>query len=293
MAARPVEDEVERGDALAAVVRGMAVAMVGSIFGSSLGFVLLVLMGRRLAPDELGLFVLALNLVNLVPQITIAGVDYAAIRYVSEARTPGAKRGAMLTPFAVAMAFNLAIGGSAFALARPLALHVFGQPHFVEGLRATALTLPLTVAAQMISAAISGLERASGELVRKVVEQGGRIAFAFAAVLAGAGVGGIVLGLAAAAAVATLACAVTLAVVLPRGGRTQPVAVRAVVGFAWPQTVATAVGRSWSLLMLAFVSNLVGAHGVAIFGIAAALSRLPGLVYNSFTYRFTPTISRL
>ncbi|MHB8471133.1 MAG: oligosaccharide flippase family protein [Gaiellaceae bacterium] len=286
-------EEAGHGGALAAIVRGMAVAMLGSVVGGGLGFVFLVVMGHELRQAEFGLFVLALNLVTSGAQLTIAGADYAAIRFVSAAPDAGAKRGAMATPIALACALNVALALLVFALARPLAVHAFHQPAFTQPLRALALVLPLTVAATMISAAISGLELASGELVRKVVEQAGRIAFAVLAVSLGLGVAGAVLGLAGAAAVATVATGLLLWRALPRGGSTARLPVRDVVAFAWPQTVANGAAQVWWLVTLAFLARYAGARGVAIFGAATALGRLPALVYNSFAYRFTPTISRL
>jgi stage V sporulation protein B len=267
--------------------------MLGSLVGGGLGFAFLIIMGHQLSQVNFGLLVLAVNLVTTGAQLTLAGADYAAIRFVAAAPTPGEKRGAMVTPIVLAFALNATLALLVFALARPIAVHALGQPRFVEPLRALALVLPLTVGATMFSAALSGLETARGELVRKVVEQGGRILFASVAIGLGFGVTGAVLGLAAAAMVALLATAALLFLALPRGGRTQRLPVRAVVRFAWPQTVANASQQVWWVVLLAFISQYAGAKGVAIFGAAAAIGRLPALIYNSFAYRFTPTISRL
>jgi O-antigen/teichoic acid export membrane protein len=291
---RPGEGlQAAHGTALASIVRGMVVAMAGSLFGGGLGFVFLVVMGRELSQTQFGLVVLAINLLTSAAALTIVGADLAAIRYIAAARTPGGKRGAMRTPLLVAVTFNVAVALLIIALARPLAVHALGQPRFATPLRVLALALPLTVAAQMLSALVSGLEKSRGELVRKVVEQGSRIVFGVTAVGLGFGVVGTVAGLAAAAFAAVVACGLLLLQALPRGGRTEALPVRSVVGFAWPQTIANAVGQVWLLVTIAFVSQWTGARGLAIFGAAAAIGRLPALVYNSFAYRFTPTISRL
>ena len=54
---------------------------------------------------------------------------------------------------------------------------VLGQAKPRDARCVLGLVLPLTVTADLLSAAVSGLELASGELVRKVTEQGGRILF--------------------------------------------------------------------------------------------------------------------
>jgi O-antigen/teichoic acid export membrane protein len=70
----------------------------------------------------------------------------------------------------------------------------------------------------MFSACLRGLERARGELLRKVVEQGGRIALGVLVIAIGFGVVGATLGMAGAAAAAAVAVGYTLWRALPRRG---------------------------------------------------------------------------
>lgn len=290
-----VEPSVDdaRGRALAAVIRGASVALLGSILGGGLGFAFPVVMAHVLPQASFGLLILALNLLLAASALGTAGADYAAIRGVAAVSEPGAKRGAMRTPIVLVLALDAGVALLLALLAGPLARHVFGQPSFVWPLRALALVLPLTVLAQMFSASLSGLERASGELVRKVVEQGGRVALAPLAVAAGLGVAGAVLGMAAAAAAAAAAVAWLLLRALPRGGRTRPVPVRGVLGFAWPQTLANGAAQLWQLANIVILAQYTSTKVVALYGAALALARLPALVYNSFSFRFSPAIARL
>lgn len=281
------------GAALAAIVRGMVVALVGSIVGGGLGFLFLVVMAHLMPQHRFGLLVLAVNILSLGSVLGVAGADYATIRYVAAAATPGRKRGAMWTPLALVVAFNAVIALILVAAARPLAEHVFDQPAMTGPLRAVAVVLPLTVAAMMLSAALSGLEQARGELVRKVAEQGGRVLIAPLLYAAGLGVAGAVAGMAAAAAVAVLCVGGILWRQLPRGGRTEWLRPRTVVSFAWPQTLANVAGQLWLNAAVIALVHYSGARAVALWGAAIAIARLPALVYNAFTFRFSPTISRL
>jgi O-antigen/teichoic acid export membrane protein len=276
---------------LTAVARGAAVALLGSVLGGGLGFAFTIVMARMLSPGDFGLLVLAVTLLQFGSALALAGMDYAAVRDVAAATGAGRKRGAMVTPLAVALALNAILALLVAALAAPLA-HALGEPRFTSPLRAVALVLPLTVAAQMLSACLSGLELARGEVVRKVVEQGSRIALGALAVALGLGVTGVVLGLAAAAAAAAVAVAVVLLRVLPRGGRVERTPVRRVLGFAWPQAAANvlALAQVPGVLVL---SHERSSRDVAIFGAAIAVGLLPALVYNAFAYRFSPTIARL
>lgn len=282
-----------RGRALAAVIRGASVALLGSVLGGGLGFLFPVVMARVLPQSSFGLLVLALNLLLAASALGTAGADYAAIRGVAAADDPGAKRGAMRTPIRLVLVLDLTVAVVLALLAGPLARHVFGQPQFVWPLRAIALVLPLTVLAQMFSASLSGLERASGELVRKVVEQGGRVVLAPLAVATGLGVAGAVAGMAAAAAAAAVAVGWLLLRSLPRGGATVPVSARGVVTFAWPQTIANVAAQLWQLANVVILAQYTSARVVALYGAALALARLPALVYNSFSFRFSPAIARL
>jgi O-antigen/teichoic acid export membrane protein len=278
---------------LAAIIRGMSVALVGSVVGGGLGFVFGVAMARLLHQRDFGLLVLAVNLLTAGAAVTIAGADYAAIRHVAAARTPGGKRGAMVAPIRLVMLLNLCVAAAAAIFAGPISRDVLGQPDFARVLRAAALTLPLTVLAQMFSACLSGLEQARGELVRKIVEQGGRIALGVLVISLGFGVVGATLSMAGAAAAAAVAVGYTLWRSLPRGGITDRTSSRVVFRFAWPQAIANIATQLWVVAALVILSRSTDARTVALFGAAFAISQLPLLVYNAFTYRFSPAIARL
>ena len=286
-------DQAQAGGPLAAIMRGATVALLGSILGGGLGFVFLVVMARLMDQHDFGLLVLAVNFLLAGAVLALAGFDYATVRYVAAADTPGRKRGAMLTPLRLVLALNAIVALTIFVLAEPIAEHVLAQPEFTNALRALALVLPLAVAAQALSAALSGLERAQGELARKVVEQGGRIALAPVGLALGLGVAGAVLGMAAAAALAAIVVAFLLWRALPRGGKTERLPAREVVAFSWPQAVANGAGQLWELGNVVILSHYAGGRAVALYGAAIAIARLPALIYNSFAYRFSPAISRL
>jgi O-antigen/teichoic acid export membrane protein len=277
----------------ASIVRGMSVALVGSVVGGGLGFLFLVVMARLLDVREFGLLVLAVNVLGTAVAVSVAGTDYTMIRNVAAAESPGRKRGAMIAPLQLALGVNLAVALAAAAFAEPLAADVLGEPGFAGVLRVLALALPFTVLAQMFSAALSGLEYARGELARKVVEQAGRIVLASLAVVVGLGVRGAVLGMALAAAVAAATVGYLLLRSLPRGGTTERISVRRVIGYSWPQAVANLATQSWVLMSMIILVHATDAQDVALFGAALALAQLPLLIYNAFSYRFSPVISRL
>src|SRR5439155_7025938 len=133
------------------------------------------------------------------------------------------------------MLLNITVAALVAIFAEPISRDLLGQPDFTSVLRAAALTLPLTVLAQMFSACLSGLEHARGELVRKVVEQGGRIALGVLVISLGFGLVAASVSMAGAAAAAAVAVGYTLWRALPRGGKTERSDARRVFAFAWPQ----------------------------------------------------------
>jgi O-antigen/teichoic acid export membrane protein len=278
---------------LAAIIRGMSVALLGSVVGGGLGFVFLVAMARLTNQHDFGLLVLAVNLLATAAAVTVAGADYATIRYVAAARTPGAKRGAMMAPIRLVMALNLCVAAAGAVFAAPISKHLLGQPDFTPILRAAAIVLPLTVLAQMFSACLSGLEQARGELVRKIVEQAGRIALGVLALSLGFGLVGATLSMAVAAAATAVAVGYVLLRSLPRGGTTESIGGRVVIRFAWPQAVGNVATQLWVVAAITILSHSTDARTVALFGAAFAIAQLPLLVYNAFTYRFSPAIARL
>ena len=96
------------GRALAAVVRGASVALLGSLVGGGLGFLFPVVLAHVLGRSDFGLLVLVLNLVVAAAALGTGGADYAAIRAVAATADPGAKRGAMVTPLVLVAAVNSA-----------------------------------------------------------------------------------------------------------------------------------------------------------------------------------------
>ncbi len=282
----------EPSRSLAAIMRGTSIALLGSIVGGGFGFLFTVVMARLLGRAEFGVLVLALNVITFGAALGIAGADYGAIRFIAAAPSPGRKRGAFLTPFLLALALDVVLAALIAIFAAPISRTLLTEETFEDPLRALALVLPLTVAAQMFSAGLSGLERTQGELARKVVEQGGRLLLAPLAVVVGLGVTGAVLGLAAAAAAAAIVVGLLLRRALPRGGKTERIAVREVVDFAWPQAAANLVALS-PVALAVIVSHYDTSRAVGLLGAAVAIALLPGLVYNAFSFRFSPTIARL
>jgi O-antigen/teichoic acid export membrane protein len=160
-------------------------------------------------------------------------------------------------------------------------------------LRAIALVLPLTVLAQLLAAAVGGLERVSGDVARRVVEQAGRVLFLPLAIVLGFGLVGAVVGMAIAAVCAIVVVSLVLLRHLPRGGHLAPPPTRQVFAFAWPQGVASLAPQFWQIYRLAILADLVGPRAVAVFGAALTISQVPWLFYFAFAYRFSPTITRL
>lgn len=278
---------------VASIIRGMSVALLGSVLGGGLGFLFLVVMARLLEQEDFGLLVVAISLLLTTVAISVGGTDYAMIRYVASAESPGQQRGAMIAPLKIAMVANIVLAVALFALARPISTHLLDEPRFSSVLRILALALPFSVLGQMFSAGLSGLEHARGELARKVVEQSGRIVFASFALTAGFGLLGAVLGIAAAAAAAAATVGFLLLRALPSGGTTSRVSMRQIIGFSWPQAVANVATQSWVLVNILILMNTASARTVALFGAALAIAQLPLLIYNAFSYRFSPVISRL
>src|SRR5438094_10528860 len=117
----------------------MSVALLGSVVGGGLGFVFGVVMARLLVQRDFGLLVLAVNLLTVGATVTIAGADYAAIRHVAAAKSPGAKRGAMAAPIGLVMRLNIVLALAVAIFAEPISRDLLGQPAFTKVLRAAAL----------------------------------------------------------------------------------------------------------------------------------------------------------
>jgi O-antigen/teichoic acid export membrane protein len=104
---------------------------------------------------------------------------------------------------------------------------------------------------------------------------------------------GVILGMAVAAVSAVVAVGALLLRRLPTGGRTRPIQSKEVIGFAWPQAVANIAAQLTTLVLIVILAHSEDARAVALFGAAFAIAVLPSLIYNAFSFRFSPTIARV
>jgi O-antigen/teichoic acid export membrane protein len=277
----------------AAIVRGMSAALLGSLLGGGFGFLFLVIMARLLEQTDFGLLILAVNLLVTVATLSIAATDSATIYYVATSDAPGNKRGVIAAALKIVLTLNVSIALLTALFAEQISTHILGEPLFTDVLRALALVLPLTVLAQMFSAALSGLELTRGEFTRKVVEQLGRILLGPLALVTVGGLVAVVFGMAVAAAASAAGVGYLLLRALPRGGKTERMRTGTILAFSWPQAIANGARQSWVLTNIVILTHFTDARTVALFGAAYAVSRLPLLIYNAFSFRFAPAIARL
>jgi O-antigen/teichoic acid export membrane protein len=124
---------------------GSALAFGGAVLGNGLTYLFGLVMGRTLGPEVVGLYFLALILMQLAGTLSRLGFGDGLLRFVAihagEASTARVK-GSILFTLALATTVSVLIAAALLTLAGPISTHLFRQPTLAPYLAWMAVTLP-------------------------------------------------------------------------------------------------------------------------------------------------------
>jgi O-antigen/teichoic acid export membrane protein len=137
-------------------------AFGGTVLGNGLTYLFGFIIGRLLGADTVGLYFLAVVLIQLAGSLCRVGLSDGLLRFVAihagEGNTSSV-RGTILFSVAVTTTASVAVAVLVFALAEAFAIHVFKQPALVPYLRWMALTLPFFTVLMVLLNATQALKR--------------------------------------------------------------------------------------------------------------------------------------
>jgi O-antigen/teichoic acid export membrane protein len=127
------------------VAKGGGVIFVGTLFAYGSRMVIGILLARLLGAEHYGLYRLTLTAGTIGAALALLGLEYALVRYValfaSRQDTSGLW-GTLQVGLGLTTIASLLIGAGLFALATPIAEHLFHEPRLVPLLRLASLIVP-------------------------------------------------------------------------------------------------------------------------------------------------------
>jgi O-antigen/teichoic acid export membrane protein len=155
---------------LRTAVKGTTLIFVGTAAGNLLWFAIKVLIVRNLRVEEFGLYSLCITIAGMLTSVSLLGTTSGTTRHISTFRGQDRAEDARSQARAslhVSLASSLMFGILLFALAGPMARHVFYKPEMAALIRVLSLVLPLNA----MSASLGAILQGHGEVRQKVYFQ--------------------------------------------------------------------------------------------------------------------------
>lgn len=164
--------ESDRSILLAA--KGGSIVFTGNLFGYGSQLLLGILLTRLLGADQYGQYKVALIAGEMAAAFALLGLDWAMIRFVAlfaSRRDAAGLWGTLQIGIGIATVLSLLIGGALYALATPLALHLFNEPRLVPLLRLASLIVPFSTLASILGSATMGFNKMQYHVGAKQIAQ--------------------------------------------------------------------------------------------------------------------------
>lgn len=291
-------DGAERRSEVLGTARSGGLNFVGAAFNQTLRFGITFLLARALGPEGTGLFYQAYAFLPLLIQVGAGGLKLTLTRYVAVHRADGdqgAVRGVIRLGLVMASLGATSIGVALFLASPWLASTAFHDLRLTPLLQLVAVALPATVFTDCALSATQGYKTMRPyALINLFFEPSFRILLTAAFLVAGYGLGGVMVALVATNLVAAILSAVSLRRLMGRptgpptyGGRRELYSFTTV---AW-LTSLTSSGLIWAGTIMLGLYALPAEVGV--YQVAARLVLLGTIFIQPVTISFAPRVADL
>ncbi|MGN7469765.1 flippase [Brevibacillus sp. SAFN-007a] len=150
------------------VLHGSAITFLFRLFGFVLLYTLQLLIAREYGPGNLGVYSLAITLLNIGMVLALFGTDTAMLRLMAEYRAQGAlSRMRQLFSKVALWTFlpSLLLAGLVYVWADPISRFVFAKELPAETLRVIAWMLPFVSLARLCASAFRALHRVTASVI--------------------------------------------------------------------------------------------------------------------------------
>ncbi len=289
----------ESNHSILLAAKGGSIVFVGSVFGYGSQLIIGIFMTRLMGAEQYGQYKVAVIAGEMAAGFALLGLDYAMVRFValflSRQDTPRLW-GTLQLGGALTALSSLVIGGGLFALANPLALHVFHDPQLVSLLRLSSLIVPFSALSAVLASATRGYNKMQYNVgARQIVQPLSRLLILVLLAL---------LGLTAARAVSAYVASLVASFLLllyflnhlfplKRPVRTARRETREIMLFSLPAYLSTLIGTFGPSLQTVLLGSLNTMSMVGIFAVANQVSTASTLFNQSIGTAADPIVSAL
>lgn len=174
----------------------VSMLFIASIASMLVGFVIVVVMGRYLGPDDLGLYRMTSTVYGIIMLGASMGLPAAVTKYTAE---QGADRGAMSRSVSAGILLSLAVGiclTLLMAVFPELVSSPFNMPGLAGLLRLLSPIYPFALVGGVLLGLFNGIRKMKYYALSVMIQSGTMVVVTLGLIVAGAGVAGAVIGIA-------------------------------------------------------------------------------------------------
>ena len=283
-------------ESLRKLVQGTAFVAVGNLLGMGFGFATRSISARYLGPDEYGLIVLGLTVLNVVSMVSLLGLTQGVSRQL-----PRVERESSLFRSAVQVSLGLSLGISIVIVAFSTDIAtILSSTDFVPVLVLFALVIPLWTVTRVVIATFRGKSDATARVaIQNLSRQGLALLFVTAAIGFGVGIDEIAVGFATAVGISFVGGLLLLRTRYPdlldlrSFGRFDTDQIASLISFSVPLMIS---GTIWLLLRQSdtfLVAYFLTTGELGVYDAAFLLGQLVTVPLSASAFLFLPIFSEL
>ncbi len=281
------------------VAKGGSIVFAGNLFQQALRFAIGIVQARLLGAEQLGLCNLALSAATIASGLAMLGLPSAMIRYVSlfHSRRDSAKLwGTLQLGLGLTTIASVLTGVGLFALADPVAEHIFHEPRLAALLRVISLVVPFLALGNLVAAMTRGFKKMQYTFIQSIFQPVIRIVLVVALA--------VVVGLNAKRALAAFDVSVIVVFVillyflnklfpLKRPPKSAQRDAKEILRFSLPVHLSSLIGIFGGNLQTMLLGAFNTAFNVGVFVAAAQVNMMGQMFHNSIATAASPIVSEL
>ena len=171
---QPVEADAEDDNHLLGVAKGGGITLVGKTFTNASKFATAFLLARLLGAEHYGSYQLTLNVVTLVADLALLGLDTALMRYVAIAVSRSDQKrtwGTLQIGLGIPLLLSIIASVGVFALSYPVAEQIFHDISLAPLLQLAAVIIPFSSMGDALTGAVRGFKNMRYPVYAKFIIQ--------------------------------------------------------------------------------------------------------------------------
>lgn len=160
----------QSGRSILLIAKGGSIIFIGTTFSYVMRFLFGILITRFLGPENFGLYTISLTVGMIGGGLAMLGLDFALVRFVSLFASRDDKAGLwgiLQIGLGITTIAGLLVGVGIYALATPIAEHIFHDLRLVPLIRIASLISPLIALTNNLAAATRGFNKMQYDVIAR------------------------------------------------------------------------------------------------------------------------------